>query len=113
MDARPPLTPTGGRWFAWSIGPNAHRRVMCPHGHHIPCNSIGTEAHFARCTAYVAGGPRRHDCDEWVAVLRFRGGGTLTVSVSREEADEYAADHVTPAALLDALGIFDQLKRGA
>jgi hypothetical protein len=109
--ALPPFTPTGGRDAYWEKGPKAHLRITCPHGHHIPCNSVAPDdgANYVRCTKWVGG----QDCGEWRVVLRFRGGGVLVVSVSKEEVDEYSTAHVTPAALLHALGIFDQLKRGA
>jgi hypothetical protein len=97
----------------WERGPKAHLRITCPHGHVIPCNSevLEGDAGFVRCTAYTGGGPRRHDCDEWVFVKRFRGGGVMVASVSREEKD--ALSKLTHAEIIDALGIFDQLKRGA
>jgi hypothetical protein len=108
MDARP-YTPDGGRFVDWAFGPAAHRRLTCPHGHHIPCKSIAPEVHFAFCPKWLGG----KECGAWVAVLRIRGGFTVWASVSKEEADEWSAAHVTPGELIVALGIFDQLKRGA
>jgi hypothetical protein len=93
----------------WERGPKAHLRITCPHNHAIPCNSEVSEGDvgFVRCTAWTGA----RDCGAWVFVKRFRGGGVMVASVSREEKD--ALSKLTHAEIIDALGIFDQLKRGA
>lgn len=82
------------------------RRLACPLGHHFRERAEFPESGFLRCEHYI--GAEHRECGLWVFILAIRGGGCIVAEVSLDEKTEME-ELVTPAQMIEYLGIFDQV----
>jgi hypothetical protein len=100
------LTPKTGkptaRWWRY-LKP---RRMTCADGHHFSERARFPESGFLRCEHWIAAEHR--ECGRWIFIYAIRGGGCVVAEVSMDERDEMD-ELLTPAQMIEYLGIFDQL----
>lgn len=91
--------PNPERWWRYL----KRRRLECPVGHHIPEDHNFPEHGFIRCEKRLDRGGG--ECDRWVYLFAFRGGGCVVAEVQLNEM-RAMEELSTPTAMIDYLGIF-------
>jgi hypothetical protein len=103
-DAKPMTPQPTARWWEY-VGEG---RIHCgpiPGGHHIPKTVHIPEHGFIRCLHWRK--DERRECGLWVFVYVVRGGRMVVARVDPSEM-ETMNTLVTPASVIDYLGIFDR-----